>query len=310
MAQKYFNVLGLGSVTVDFLGTVSMWPKEGHKLQLDSLGIHDGGLVGTALTAVARLGGRAGFCGKLGFSELAQRALKSFKDEGIDTTQVIRVEGAEPIIALVMANTKNGQRNIFWTRQNVSYPMPDELPDRLWYRRTKVVLIDYESGLAGVRFGEVARKHDIPVVLDIEGKSPLAGCLLGVSTHIIVSVDYARQYTKKQSVPAMLKALRTVPEKTVIITCGPDGCFCSSPQGDFKMGACKIRAVDTTGCGDTFHGAFAVAIAKGKSVCEAAKFASAAAAMCAKEIGGREGIPTLAQLENFMKSHKILCEVL
>jgi sulfofructose kinase len=310
MARKHFDVLGLGSVAVDFLGTVSMWPKEGHKLQLDSLGIHDGGLVGTALTAVARLGGRAGFCGKLGFSELAQRALRALKNEGIDTTQIIRVEGAEPIIALVMANTKNGQRNIFWTRQNVSYPTPDELPDRLWYRRTKVVLIDYESGLAGVRFAAVARKHDIPVVLDIEGKSPLTRRLLGISTHIIVSLDYAKQYTKKRGIPAMLKALRTVPSKTVVITCGPDGCFCSSPQGDFKMGAYKICAVDTTGCGDTFHGAFAVAIAKGKTVFESARFASAAAAMCAQKIGGREGIPTLGQLQNFMKSHKVLCEEL
>ena len=58
-AANYIDVLGLGSVTVDFVGTIDKWPAEGVKQLLESFSIHDGGLVGTALVAVSRLGGRA-----------------------------------------------------------------------------------------------------------------------------------------------------------------------------------------------------------------------------------------------------------
>ena len=67
--KKDIDVLGLGAVTVDFLGVIDHWVSEGSKKSLEQLEIHDGGLVGTALVAVARLGGKAAFVGKLGYSE-------------------------------------------------------------------------------------------------------------------------------------------------------------------------------------------------------------------------------------------------
>jgi sulfofructose kinase len=70
--------------------------------------------------------------------------------------------------------------------------------------------------------------------------------------------------------------------------------------------AYNVNAVDTTGCGDTFHGAFALAIAQKKPIMEAAHFASAAAALCATKIGGRDGIPNAIQLELFMKNNPIV----
>ena len=84
MKYEQYDVLGLGSITVDFVGTVKSWPQEGDKRPLETFGIHDGGLVGTALVAFARLGGRAAFAGKLGFSDMAKRALCALEKESID----------------------------------------------------------------------------------------------------------------------------------------------------------------------------------------------------------------------------------
>jgi len=299
--QKYIDVLGLGAVTVDFLGVVDTWPMKGVKQPLQSLSIYDGGLVGTALTAVSRLGGRAAFAGKLGYSEMARRAIEALDKEGVDTSFVIREEGAEPIVAFVFANTADGQRNIFWTRQNVWYPMPSELPVEQWFDRTKVLLIDFESGQAGIEAAKVASEHDIPVVIDVEQDEPQVGAAMAASSHIIASEDFAFDYTGKKDVADMLKALRTRAKQTVIITRGGKGCVGLSENGLFKLGAYKVDVMDTTGCGDTFHGAFALALAKGQRDVEAARFASAVAALCATKVGGRAGIPSDEQLKHFMK---------
>ncbi len=298
------DVLGLGSVTVDFVGTLKTWPGKGAKKMLDSLTICDGGLVGTALVAAARLGGKVAFAGKLGRSEMARRALEALCRESVDTSFVVETEDADPIVAIILTDSTDGQRNIFWTRQNVQYPMPWELPDKNWFRKTAVLLIDFESGLAGIEAAKTAKQHNIPVVIDVERDEPHIAEAMSVSSHIIVSEEFANDYTGSSDVAEMLAALRSDPEQVVIVTRGEKGCVGSSNEGDFELPAFDVDVVDTTGCGDTFHGAFALAIARGQPVVSAARFASGAAALCATQLGGRAGIPTAQQLEQFLSKHE------
>ncbi len=298
------DVLGLGSVTVDFVGTVKAWPDRGAKRMLDSFTICDGGLVGTALVAAARLGGKVAFAGKLGRSEMARRALEALRSESVDTSFVIETEDAEPIVAFILTDSTDGQRNIFWTRQNVQYPMPREFPDKNWFRRTSVLLIDFESGLAGIEAARTAKQHNIPVVIDVERNEPHAAEAMSVSSHIIVSEEFACGYTGSGNVAEMLTTLRSNPEQVVIVTRGENGCVGSSKEGEFELPAFAVDVVDTTGCGDTFHGAFALAVARGQPVVSAARFASGAAALCATQLGGRAGIPTAQQLEQFLSKHE------
>ncbi len=302
--DNIIDVLGLGAVTVDFVGTVAAWPDQGVKTMLDRLTICDGGLVGTALVAVSRLGGRAAFAGKLGRSEMARRAVDALRRESVDTSFVIETRDAEPIVALILIDRTGGQRNIFWTRHNVQYPMPGEFPDPHWLVRTRVLLIDFESGQAGIEAARLARRRHIPVVIDVEREEPHVAEAMRVSSHIIVSEDFACGYTGRRQVADMLTALRSDPEQVVIITRGEKGCAGSSRAGDFALPAFKVDVVDTTGCGDTFHGAFALALARGQAVVPAARFASGAAAFCATQLGGRAGIPTAAQLEQFLSEHE------
>jgi sulfofructose kinase len=298
------DVLGLGAVTVDFVGTVPAWPGRGVKTPLDRLTICDGGLVGTALVAVARLGGKAAFAGKLGRSEMARRALDALRRESVDTSFVVETEDAEPIVAFIFTERTSGQRNIFWTRQNVQYPLPEEFPQPDWFERTRVLMIDFESGRAGIEAARIARQHRIPVVIDVEQDEPHVAEAMRISSHIIVSEDFAGGYTGRRNVTEMLAVLRSNLEQVVIITRGDKGCAGSTPTEHFALPAFPVDVVDTTGCGDTFHGAFALALARGQAVVPAARFASGAAALCATQLGGRAGIPTAAQLEQFLKQHE------
>ena len=303
-SDRPIDILGLGSVTVDFVGTVKTWPGKDVKEMFDSFMICDGGLIGTALTASARLGGKVAFAGKLGRSEMARRALEALRRESVDTSFVLETDNAEPIVSFIITNSTDGQRNIFWTRQNVQYPMPWEFPDRNWFRRTAVLLIDFESGFAGIEAAKTAKQHNIPVVIDVERNEPHVAVAMSLSSHIIVSEEFAGSYTGSSNITEMLASLRSNREQVVIITRGENGCVGSSKEGQFELPAFAVEVVDTTGCGDTFHGAFALAIARSQPIISAARFASGAAALCATQLGGRAGIPTAQELDQFLSRHE------
>ena len=87
-----------------------------------------------------------------------------------------------------------------------------------------------------------------------------------------------------------------------MVTSRCQGFVASTPAGDFSLPAFSVNVVDTTGCGDVFHGAYTLAITRGMNAMESARFASAAAALCATKLGGRAGIPTSAELEQFLQN--------
>jgi sugar/nucleoside kinase (ribokinase family) len=149
--------------------------------------------------------------------------------------------------------------------------LPSEFPDRNWFRRTRVLLIDFESGLAGIEAAKTAKQHNIPVVIDVERNEPHVVEAMSVSSHIIVSEEFASGYTSSDDIAEMLTALRRDPEQVVIVTRGENGCVGSSKEREFELPAFAVDVVDTTGCGDTFHGAFALAIARGQPVISAAR---------------------------------------
>ena len=141
-------------------------------------------------------------------------------------------------------------------------------------------------------------------MVDVERDEPHVAEAMSVSSHIVVSEEFAGGYTGSPDVAGMIAALRSSPEQVVIVTRGDKGCAGSSQEGDFELPAFPVEVVDTTGCGDTFHGAFALAIARGQPVVAAARFASGAAALCATKLGGRAGIPTAEQLTQFLSERE------
>ena len=90
-----------------------------------------------------------------------------------------------------------------------------------------------------------------------------------------------------------------------VITLGEKGLLWKRNKDHGHSPAFKINAVDTTGAGDTFHGAFAFCIATGKSWEDTLRFSSAAAALCCTKMGARKGIPNKKELEQFLKNKSI-----
>jgi sulfofructose kinase len=103
---------------------------------------------------------------------------------------------------------------------------------------------------------------------------------------------------------AMVRALYSSCHTACVVTVGDRGCwYISRRLGDevHHTPAYRVKVVDTTGCGDVFHGAYAAGIAQGADVGRAILMAAAAAALKATQPGGRRGIPHRAALERFLQ---------
>jgi sugar/nucleoside kinase (ribokinase family) len=300
-----FDVLGLGCVAVDELLYVAEFPAADAKTQVLRRARQCGGLTATALVAAARLGARCAYAGVLGEDELSGFVLERFQREGIDISQVVHRAGARPAVSTIVVSEQNGSRNIFFDLTG-SVGAAEDAPPEAIVQASRVLLVDH-FGIAGMlRAARLARQAGIPVVADFERKElPRFSELLALVNHLVLSRGFATQLTGQRQAACAIKALESPERETVIITCGEEGSYYSGARGPVvRQPAFSVKAVDTTGCGDVFHGAYAAALARGLSLPERVRFAAAAAALKATKPGGQEGIPDRATVESFLRERQ------
>ena len=304
--KKQFDLLGLGCTAVDDILYVPNYPFPDGKVQVRHRERHGGGLCATALVAAARLGARCAFAGTLGDDEGSRFVLETFRREGVDVRHRVRRPEAGPIRSVIVVDETRRTRSIFY------HPAPGagaaaNLPSKEFIRRARVLLVD-RFGIPGmIRAARVARAAGIPVVGDFESFGlPRFPELLDLVDHVIVSEGFARQFTGAKTPAAAAKALWCRDRAAVVITCGAAGGWYLEPGGRVArpFSAFRIQAVDTTGCGDVFHGAYAVALARGLPLMERLRLASATAALKARKRGGQAGIPDGRTVERFLAKHR------
>jgi sulfofructose kinase len=166
-------------------------------------------------------------------------------------------------------------------------------------------LIVDRFGIPGmIRAARVARAAGIPVVADFESRNlPRFAELLALSDHLIVSDTFARALTGARTPAAAATKLIGHGRSVVVVTCGAKGCWFLDREmkKPGHLPAFRVKAIDTTGCGDVFHGAYAAALARGAEMTERLRFASAAAAIKATRHGGQAGIPTQTVVNAFLR---------
>ncbi len=299
--DKRWDVLGLGVVAIDDLVYVERYPPYGSKVEIALRQRQGGGLVGTALVAAARLGALAAYGGVLGDDELSRFVLDDLAREGVDCSAVLRQPDARPTQSLVLVERASGQRTIFFSRAGV-VPLPLQAVSEALVGAARVLVVDYTVGPGGLRAVEMARRLGVAVVGDIErADAPAAGDLIGLVDHLVAGIELGRQLTGEREPAAMVRALASPRRACCAITAGERGIWYAERGGDVRhQPAFRVEAVDTTGCGDVFHGAYATSIARGEPVERAIRLGAAAAALKAMRAGGRAGIPDAAAVERLL----------
>ncbi len=303
---KRWDILGIGTAAVDDLLFVRQFPRPDEKIPVQTILRQCGGQTATALVTAARQGARTAFFSRLGEDDLSLISVQELEKEGVDCSLVEHTPGSRPFYAVVIVDATTGSRTILFNGEGVFEPEMNTF-DPMLISQSHVILIDHNIPKTALRAAQIAHSLGVPVVADLESATiPGLQELLSLTDHLIVSRNFAVNLTKLGEVTEMLFALHDTRRKATVITCGRQGCWYILQDGRAcHIPAFPVQVIDSTGCGDVFHGAYAAAIARDIPINQALLLATASAAIKATQPGGRSGIPNLSNVEQFIKENPI-----
>ncbi|MBN1104032.1 MAG: sugar kinase [Deltaproteobacteria bacterium] len=296
------EVVGLGQASMDYLGMMSSFPEEDQKVELLDLVYQCGGPASTALVTLSRLGLQTSFLGSISDDLCGKEILKGLKDEGVDTSRLKILPGYTSQFAFIAISSANANRTIFWHRGSVP-PLSAVDIDLSPFPGAKILHVDGLMIEASVEAARQARRMGMKVVMDAgtmrEGSLDLARL---VDT-LIASERFAEPLVGPGAATKQaLEALRSLGPREVVITLGSRGSMGWEDGRVIFQDAFPVEAVDTTGAGDVYHGAYIYGLIQNWGMAEKMRLASAAAALKCLHVGARKGIPGLKEILSFMKN--------
>jgi sugar/nucleoside kinase (ribokinase family) len=298
-----FDVLGLGASTVDVLSLVDHFPAGEEVQQAHQVTIQGGGPVATALVTLARLGARTAMLDLIGDDWRGQVILNEFEREGVCTDYLRRVENAASATSSILVRRTDGARTIIFA-PSTAPPWPAEATPEELMASAKILHVNGRHWEACLQACRQARAGGVKVSFD--GGAYRYGSkikqLIPLVDICIVARDFAAAYTQAANTPQAAAMLLAEGPELVVITDGARGSWIYPQSGpSFHQPAYLLpEVVDTTGCGDSYHGAFLFGLVRGYDLAQSAALASAVAALNTRQLGGRGGLPTLPEVERFI----------
>ncbi len=295
--SKTFDLLGLGAAAVDHLLYVPEYPAADTKATALRSTQQCGGLAATALVAAARLGARCAYAGVLGNDDASAFVAQAMTAEGIDLSHVIRLPNGGPVHSTIIVGAAPPTRNIFTVFPEITGAHP-ALPSQALIESACVLHIDHLGVEGMLRAARIARAAGVAIVSDLEkATAPNFDGLLALVDHVVMSEGFAIELTAGADAEAAARALWTPGRRAVVVTCGERGCvFTTDGVSVHRQAAPRVKVVDTTGCGDVFHGIYGAMLARGESIDTCVRIATLGAALKATKPGAQSGAPTWAEI--------------
>ncbi|RQP22914.1 ribokinase [Albitalea terrae] len=277
-------------------------PQPGETVHGEDFRTAPGGKGANQAVAAARLGGRVEFIGCVGDDAFGTEARTALEREGVGTTH-LRTRADVPTGVAMILVEQSGQNSIALAAgANACLDLAQVDDAAAAIAGASLLVCQLESPLDAVRHAiGIARRHGVLVLLNPAPAQTLPPALLAEvdilvpnesEAALLVGADAPREPT------ALALALKAQGPDTVIVTLGEDGICLADPDGVRLRAAPAAKAVDTTGAGDTFIGAFAVALQEGQGTDSAAAFAQRAAALSVARHGAMASMPTRDECES------------
>lgn len=293
--QPIFDLLCIGHASYDLIFSVPHHPGEDEKIFADALLGCGGGPAANAAVTAARLGFKTAFAGYLGCDVFGDKHLSELTVEGVDTHLVVRGHSPTPLSTILVK--ANGQRALV-NYKGDTRPLPTQAID-FANINAKVALFDGHEALISMDFLQQINPDQVITLLDAGSLHDGTVALMDKVDYLVASEKFALQYAGNID-----SALQQLAERApvVVITLGEYGLVWQRGQESGRLSAPPVIAIDTTGAGDAFHGALAVALTTDMSWHDMLRYASVAGALCCSKMGARSGLPTLQEQQDLFNS--------
>ncbi|NLN18019.1 MAG: sugar kinase [Firmicutes bacterium] len=295
-----FEMVGLGLCTHDYIAVVPRIPEFESSVRMRAVSEQGGGPAATATVAARRLGVDAAFVGVVGDDHSGRFILEEFRRYGVDISQMKMRPGETSQFVICLVEESTGRRGFVSSPATVRPLQIDEIDPGL-IRSAGFLHLDGRFPEVSIEAAKIAREAGVTVVLDATTFSGTKD-LLGYVDILITSRFFYEEIAEGESPLDVVPRLLDYGAREAIITLGEQGCVCADEKGSFHLPAFDVQpVVDTTGCGDVFHGAYIAAKLRGYGLRKAAQFASAVAGLKVRALGGRQGIPDIDEVLQFLQ---------
>lgn len=311
-----FNVTCVGILVADAIArTVDSLPESGRLQLTDRIELFTGGCAASAAIDMSRLGLNVAIIGKIGNDGFGKFMSAALKDEKVNVDGLKMSDKAGTSASIVTVDS-NGERSfLHYLGANAEFGIEDIDYDVI--RDSKIVfvagtmLLPRFDGVQCADFLKKAKEMGKYTVLDTawdsKGRwmSVLEPCMKYIDM-FIPSVEEAAKLSGKENPEEMADVFFSMGVKTVVIKLGKKGCFIKKPDGEKCIipTYTKIKAVDTTGAGDSFVAGFLTGLTKGWDLYECGKFANAVGTHCVMAAGASTGIKSFEETLEFMKNNE------
>lgn len=264
-----------------------------------------GGSAANYIVGIARLGIKAGFIGKIGNDAYGQELKKDFLQEKVDISQLktVNMHSGTCLIPI----DKNGNRQIFSFRGANAALGPEDI-NEAYIQQAAIVHITSPPITVAQFAAELARKHKVLLSYDPGGKVIRKGLkfiepvLSNTDIFFPSKLEIGFLFPEvKEPQLAALQLIESYGIRIVATKLGAQGCLIATKEDIIQVKAFTVNVVDTTGAGDCFAAAFTFGIYKKWDLAKCARFANAAAAMKLTRLGARSALPTLKEVEDFLR---------
>ena len=300
-AGPEFDAAGVGLNATDTLVLLPHFPAYAGKVPFDAEVLSPGGQVATAMVTCARLGLRAKYIGTVGDDEQGRVQVESLREAGVNVDGVETRTGCASQTAYILIDRSTGERTVLWRRPDCLRLEPESITTEQ-IACARILLIDGHDTPAVEKVAKIARRHGVPVVVDVDTVYHGFERVLGSIDYLVASSEFPSSWSGERD---PFRALELIQEeykmKVAAMTLGAHGAL-ARVEGRFMYSpAFVVDCVDTTGAGDVFHGAFCYAVLGGQSMREALEFSNAMAALNCTRLGARGGIATVSEARALME---------
>lgn len=308
MSNKIVDIIGIGDPFLDLVVEVDKLPKSNTNCPMHSRCFQGGGNVATAMVTAARLGLQTSLIGSVGDDLFGKLSLSDLVYNNVDTEKMVVHSGKKSNFSVCLSERKVRGKE-FIVGHGDFEDLGNEYINEDYIKSARMLHTGYITP-AVIRACEYIHEAGGRVSIDAPYYKPFVfenykhfDIFIG-SEMYYDSMCEANGYVPGEYEKNM-NILRKSGCEIVIFTFGEKGCCGVYEDKYFEIPAIKVDAVDTTGAGDVFHGAFDYAYLRGWNAEKCARFSTGVSAIKCTRPGGRSGIPTLDVLEKFLKTGEI-----
>jgi ribokinase len=297
-------VVVVGSINMDLVANAEAIPVKGETVLGSGFQTHPGGKGANQAVAVARLGYPVRMIGRLGDDGFGRELRLALQVAGVDVGGMMVSPGSSGVALIVVSRA--GENCIVVVPGANALLTPQDLDAQIdIIRSAGIVLVQLEIPLETVeRLAEICAAEGIPLILDPAPARELPASLLGRATWFTPNEMEAAFYLGGVEAGEPESVAQTLRDKGVdglVLKLGSRGAWADGgAEAAALVRPFKVNAVDTTAAGDAFNGAFATGLMLGKPPAEAARFASAAAAVSVTRAGAQGSMATMEEAETMM----------